>query len=430
MTLDTTGISAASPASATVSVPPVVVPAPPVMSATHAPEWPLSVGERAGITPAALARIMIVDDELANIDLLRQYLSAAGYKQFHSTDDGSQAIGLIQAQRPDIVLIDLMMPGVSGLDILAAMRSDPALCHVPAIVLTATGDPRAKLKALELGAIDFLSKPVEPSELVLRLRNALAVKAYHDQLAQYSARLEQQVRARTAELEASRQEAILCLARAAEYRDDDTGRHVIRVGRYAAIIAKQLGFNDRIVHLLEQAAQLHDVGKIGIPDAILCKPGKLDPIEYRLMKNHCPIGRKIIQPMTDDEWKSLRQHTELGAAILGIPSSPVMRLAAVIAQTHHEKWDGTGYPLGLAGEKIPLEGRITAVADVFDALSSKRPYKPAFPRDRCFAILQEGRGSHFDPRILDAFFLSEREIVEVQEKFADEARHAASGAKG
>ncbi|MDA0657353.1 MAG: HD domain-containing protein [Planctomycetota bacterium] len=246
---------------------------------------------------------------------------------------------------------------------------------------------------------------------------------YRQQVEQNSARLEAQVRRRTRELEASRQEAILCLARAAEYRDDDTGKHVIRVGRYAGILCRKLGISERVATLVEQAAQLHDMGKIGIPDAILLKPGRLEAHEFDIMKNHCPIGRKIIQPLTDREWKTLRQHTHMAATILGIPSSPIMKMAAVIAQTHHEKWDGSGYPLGLQGEEIPLEGRIVALADVYDALSSERPYKKAFTQEKCCEIIREGSGKHFDPRIADAFFASLGQISQVQSEFADAEGH-------
>jgi putative two-component system response regulator len=270
-----------------------------------------------------------------------------------------------------------------------------------------------------LGATEFLSKPVDPSELLLRIRNTLAAKALRDHLESYSARLEREVQQRTIELEAARQEAMHCLARAAEYRDDDTGRHVVRVGRYVAIIASTMGFSPQDVNMLEQAAQLHDVGKIGIPDAILLKPGPLNPEEYELMKEHCQFGKSIIQPMTDEEWQKVRRHTKVGRSIIGLPSSPVMKLAASIAESHHEKYDGSGYPHGLSGDDIPLEGRITAVADVFDALSTRRPYKAAFPTSDCIDAIVKGRGKHFDPLVVDAFLKSLDKIAAVQRELAD-----------
>ena len=364
-------------------------------------------------------RVAIIDDEPINIDLLELYLADSGYQQFQPITDSREAIDRLRSEPPDVVLLDLMMPHVSGFDILEIMRSDPHLKLLPVIILTAASNPESKLRALELGVSDFLSKPVDPSELLLRLRNTLASKALQDHLADYSAKLERDIAKRTAELEASRQEAIHCLARAAEYRDDDTGKHVVRVGRYVAILAAQLGFSRTRIALLEQASQLHDVGKIGIPDAVLLKRGKLDSAEFDMIKEHCKFGRKIIEPMSDTEWSELRTRTNAGQDITSIGSSPIMRLAAIIAETHHEKWDGSGYPHGLAGEDIPIEGRITAVADVFDALSSSRPYKHAFPLQECIQIMEDGRGKHFDPRVLTALFDSLETILRVQAEFAD-----------
>jgi putative two-component system response regulator len=192
------------------------------------------------------------------------------------------------------------------------------------------------------------------------------------------------------------------------------------VGSYARIIAEQLGFSEEQLAILEPAAQLHDVGKIGIPDAILLKPGKLTPEEFELMQKHCGYGKKIVECLPLSEATIVRSHVELGAKIMELGRSPILELAKRIALTHHERWDGSGYPLGLAGEDIPLEGRITAVADVFDALSSKRSYKPAFPLKKCFEILEEGRAKHFDPAVLDAFFARRNEIVEVQMALADD----------
>jgi putative two-component system response regulator len=320
---------------------------------------------------------------------------------------------------PDIVLLDIVMPKFTGLDILSAIRADGQLAHIPVVMLTALEDRETKCQALSLGATDFLAKPVDPSELVSRVRNVLLVKAHHDHLRHHAADLERMVKERTAQLEASHQNVIHCLARAAEFRDDDTGRHVLRVGCYAAVIARQLGWNEARVQMLQQAAQLHDVGKIGIPDAILTKPGKLTTEEFETIQKHCGFGKRIFESLTESEWSVWRKHAELGQRILGDCPSPVLEMAAQIALTHHEKWDGTGYPIGLAGEDIPLEGRITAVADVFDALSTKRAYKSAFPLEKCFEILREGRGKHFDPQVLDAFFAAREQIVAVQISYAE-----------
>ncbi|HVW01343.1 MAG TPA: HD domain-containing phosphohydrolase [Planctomycetaceae bacterium] len=370
-------------------------------------------------TVAKSARIMIVDDESINIKVVRKYLQGAGYENFVVTTDSLQAMELIARERPDVVLLDIMMPQLSGMDILKIIRADERFEHLPVLILTAACDMQTKLQALDLGATDFLAKPVDFADLLPRVRNALLVKSHQDHLTQYAERLEGEVQLRTAELAASRQEVIKCLARAAEFRDDDTGHHVVRVGRYTGIIAREMGMDDAWCELIEQAAQLHDVGKIGIPDAILLKPGKLDPEEFERMQKHAIFGKRIIQPLPANEYSELQEHAELGAQIMGAGGSPIIEMAARIAMTHHEKWDGSGYPLKLAGEDIPIEGRITAVADVFDALSSKRPYKPAFPLDKCFSILEEGRNKHFDGRVLDAFFARREEIVNVQIAYAE-----------
>ncbi len=368
------------------------------------------------------AKILIVDDEKLNIEVVQGYLEQEGYRNFFRTTDATKAIELIQQVQPDVVLLDVMMPQVGGLEILAKMREDEKMYHIPVIILTACTGTETKLEALRLGPSDFLAKPVDACELILRLRNVLTVKSFQDHLANYSRELEDKVRIRTLELLESRQRIVHCLARAAEFRDDDTGHHVIRVGKYAAVIAQNLGFTPDQVDLIEQAAQLHDIGKIGIPDSVLLKEGKLEPLEFDFVKRHCSFGSSIINPMSAKEHDVYQGHTNLGAQLLEYGGFPVMELAGIIAQTHHEKWDGTGYPLGLAGEDIPIEGRITAVADVFDALSTKRPYKPAFSREKCFKIMEEGRGTHFDPRVLDAFFSCSNEIVAVQIHFADVER--------
>jgi len=379
--------------------------------------------DRGGEDPEAFSAesttFLMVDDEPLNIDLVRIYLQDLGNPRVVSTSDSREALAMARQHKPDVILLDLLMPGLSGFDVLAEIRKDAELRRTPVIILTASTSSEARNRVLEMGVNEFLGKPVDPSELVLRLRNTLAAKALRDHLSNYSARLEDEVRQRTVELEAARQEAMHCLARAAEYRDDDTGEHVVRVGRYAAIIATSLGFSEKEVVMLEQAAQLHDVGKIGIPDSILMKRGKLDPSEYELMKDHCQFGKSIIQPMTDEDWQKLRRHTRLGRLIMGLPSSPIMRLAASIAESHHEKWDGSGYPNGLAGDEIPLEGRITAVADVFDALSTRRPYKPAMPVEKCIEAIVRGRGQHFDPEVVDAFLAALDKVLVVHQEYLD-----------
>jgi len=365
------------------------------------------------------AKIMILDDEPVNIKVVQKYLMLAGYRHFLTSVDPVPVVSMVSAEMPDVIVLDVMMPLISGLDILRELRGDERLAHIPTIVLTASDNEETRLKALELGATDFLSKPVNSAELIVRVRNALLIKAHHDHLKHYAQELSEQVRRRTAELTASRLELIHCLARAAEYRDNETGRHVARVGRYAGIVARQLQLDEEFVELIENAAPLHDMGKMGIPDSILLKPGKLTPDEFEAMQKHCVYGKRTCEPMSFDEWRAFKSHTFLGEMIMDARSSPIITMAAKIALTHHEKWDGSGYPLGLSGQDIPLAGRIVAVADVFDALSSKRPYKPAFPTDRCFEIMEEGRGTHFDPTVLDAFLDCREAVVQVQMEYVD-----------
>lgn len=363
-------------------------------------------------------KIMIVDDEIANVLVAKKLLSQAGHQDFETTTDSTVAMNMIHTCQPDVVLLDINMPHVDGISLLSQIRGVERFRHLPVLILTANTHSEVKLRCLELGATDFLIKPIDPMELAPRVRNALQSKMYQDQLSLHAAELERIVLRRTKELEKSRREVIYCLARAAELRDNDTGNHVIRVGRYAGVIARNLGLPQRFVNDLELAAQLHDVGKIAIPDAILLKPGKLEPEEYEVIKGHVKHGRQIIKPFAAHDAATMRTHVQTGTDILSDGTS-LMRLAASIAQTHHEKYDGTGYPIGLAGEDIPIEGRITAVADVFDALSSERPYKRAMPRQKCFEILEEGRGSHFDSDVLSAFFAGAAEIVAIQVEFAD-----------
>lgn len=365
-------------------------------------------------------KILIVDDEPINIKVVRKYLAEAGHKDIVSTTNPREALVLAETQQIDLMLLDIMMPEISGLDVLQQINMRPRTAGIPVIILTASTDKETRIKALRLGATDFLNKPVDPVELLPRVRNALVVKAHIDHLRSFAARLEAEVALRTAELSRSHAELVACLARAAEYRDDETGNHVKRVGRYVEFIAAELGLEPSLVHLMGQAATLHDIGKIGISDQILHKPGALDSGERDAMRLHCEYGGWIMEAATRDEaLAAFIAHTDLGARLLTASSSPVLRMASRIALTHHERWDGTGYPAGLAGENIPLEGRITAIADVFDALRSARPYKPPLPLDECLRILREGRGTHFDPAVLDAFFRCQEAILAVEGKLSD-----------
>lgn len=360
-------------------------------------------------------RVMIVDDEPINIKLIQKYLRGSGYHDFVTTSESRETISLVRSTKPDIIILDVVMPHVTGLDILKTTRNDSALSHLPILIVTASTDEQTKIDALELGATDFLHKPVKPTELLPRVKNALVLKAHHDQMAAYSKRLEAEVAQRTADLAQSREEVIHVLACAAEYRDQETGNHVIRVGKFAGIIARELGCSELDAELIEHAAILHDAGKIGIADSILLKPDRLTPDEFATMRRHCEYGERILKAQPSDESQLFLRHSRLPST-----RSPVLRMAAVIARTHHERWDGTGYPDKLAGEDIPMVGRITAVADVFDALSSKRCYKDAMPLAQCIEIMRQERGKHFDPKVIDAFLARIDEAADVVTNLADD----------
>jgi putative two-component system response regulator len=367
-------------------------------------------------------RIFIVDDEDLNIRVVRKYLRSWGYDKIESTNQPREAIHRIRQADPHLVLLDVMMPDVNGLELLAQLRAHEETKHLPIVILTAHFENSVQHEALELGANDFLSKPIDPLELQPRVRNLLHLSVHQRWLQETSVHLEAEVHRRTESLVAAQHQVIHCLARASEYRDNDTGHHIIRVGAYAALIARKLGLDDEYVRTIEQAAKLHDVGKIGIPDAILHKPGKLDEHEMQHMKTHCDLGLHVITSLNDEQGSVLdRKQVRMETSILESDDSPVLLMAAQIALTHHEKWDGSGYPFGLSGEQIPLEGRITAVADVFDALSSTRPYKPAFSPDKCREILSEGRGKHFDPAVLDAFMSAFDEATQIRVQYSDMA---------
>ena len=363
--------------------------------------------------------IHIVHDEELNIRVARKYLRSWGFQQVAATTDPHDVLSHFKQTPPDLVLLDVMMPEISGLEILKMLRSRDATRNIPIIILTAHIEDEIKHESLELGANDFLAKPIDPNEMLPRVRNLLSLRAHQKWLEKSSEHLEAEVQRRTVALVKAELQIVNCLARAAEYRDNETGRHIIRVGHYSALIARALGFSDRHVNLIREAAKLHDVGKVGIPDAILLKAGSLDPHQIDVIRRHCEIGLNVIQHITQEEFLSIRRHAQFGANILEASDSPLLNMAAQIAMTHHEKWDGTGYPFGIAGEEIPIEGRIVAVADVFDALSTSRPYKAAFPLEKCLQIIADGRGTHFEPRVVDAFFAQREQLVAIMLQYVD-----------
>ncbi len=366
------------------------------------------------------SKLMIVDDEDLIISVVRRFLQSEGYTNFETLNESVNAVETIRRVRPDAVLLDISMPMVSGLEILDACKSDPILDHIPFIILSASQDKATQKAALELGALDFIAKPVDKTELILRVQNALMLKQHFDALSNHARELGLEVQERTRQLERSREQILQCLARAAEYRDNETGRHVVRVGKYCRTISEQLSLPVEFCKQIELAAQLHDLGKLGIPDSILLSPDKLTPEQFDVMKKHCDIGRAILNPFAAEEIEQLRKYqagqTDLPASL----RAPMLSLAARIAQTHHEKFDGTGYPLGLRGEQIPIEGRITAVADVYDALCSQRPYKPDFPVEKALGIMLAERGTRFDPVVLDAFFEKISTIEKIRHSLQDE----------
>ena len=327
------------------------------------------------------ARVLIVDDQPSNVALLEGILHEEDFTSFRSVTDSREVLSAFIEYVPDLILLDLQMPFLNGFEILQQLRACvPPNDFLPILVLTADITPEAKRRALAQGALDFLTKPFDATEVVLRIKNLLQTRALHLQLRGRNQLLDQKVRDRTAELEATQVEILERLALAAEYRDDDTGEHTKRVGQTCARIAEALGWSATDVELLRRAAPLHDVGKIAISDLILLKAGKLTPAEFETMKTH----------------------TILGAKMLSGGRFPLLQLAERIALTHHERWDGTGY-MGMRGEAIPMAGRIVTVADVFDALTSERPYKKAWPLDDAIAEIQRQSGRQFDPRAVDAF---------------------------
>ncbi len=327
-------------------------------------------------------RILVVDDERTNVRSLQRILGNAGYKDVLPTTDPRVALKWFVQLQPDVFIMDLHMPHMDGFELLRRLQFlVPPENYVPTLVLTADGSPATRDRALASGARDYVTKPFDGSEVLLRLRNLLQTRLAHKALQAHAETLEDMVRARTQKLEHAQLEIVRRLARAAEYRDDVTGRHAWRVGLLTGLLAEELGLGSERAKTLRWAAPLHDVGKIAIPDEILRKPGKL----------------------TADEWAVMRRHTTLGAEVLSGGTFPLLQTAEIIARSHHERWDGQGYPNGLAGEEIPLIGRIVAVADVFDSLTHVRPYKPAMPIDEAIALIRVGRGTHFDPRVVDAF---------------------------
>ena len=350
-----------------------------------------------GASEHLAATIMVVDDEPANVKLLERMLAVSGYGHVVSTLDPRQVIGLYQSQPFDLIVLDLNMPHMDGFEVMRQLRAlDPERLP-PILILTAQHAQEHRVRALQAGARDYVTKPFEKDELLARVRNLLEIQLYHKSMRNRNHWLEERVRERTEELYDTRLQIVRRLGRAAEFRDNETGLHIVRMSKMSVLIGQACGMCSDDCELLLNASPMHDIGKIGIPDHILLKPGKFEPHEWEIMKTH----------------------TTIGAEILSGDDSELLSMARVIALTHHEKWDGSGYPRGLEGEHIPLVGRIVALADVFDALTSVRPYKRAWPVEEAVANLVENRGKHFDPRLVDVFQAELPNILAIKERYAE-----------
>lgn len=343
------------------------------------------------------SKILIVDDQPSNVMLLEQILSQEGYTNILSTQYPKEVLGIYQKEKPELVLLDLNMPELDGFGVMEQLQEVETDSYIPVLVLTAVDHPAVRQRALTAGARDFLSKPFDVSEVICRIRNLLEVRILHNRHRNLNQILEAQVRERTQELEDTRKEVIYRLGRAGEYRDNETGNHVIRMSQFSYLLSQKMGFPTKQCELILNASPMHDIGKIGIPDKILLKPGKLD----------------------HEEWEIMKTHVIKGVEILSGNDSELIRTARNIAWHHHEKWDGSGYPEGLKGEGISIEGRVVAVADVFDALTSERPYKKAWEVEEALDFMKEQKGKHFQPELIDAFLDIIPEAIKVRNQFAD-----------
>ena len=340
--------------------------------------------------------ILVVDDTETNIDVLLDILS--DQYDVSVALDGESALEIALEDKPDIILLDIMMPGMDGYEVCRRLKRQEETNDIPVIFITAKSEVADEAKGFDLGAVDYIAKPISPPIVKARIKTHVQLKLAQEAVENQNHILEEKVQQRTSELRETQVDIIRKLCRAAEFRDNETGLHVIRMSHYSQIIGTAYGMDNESATLLLNASPMHDVGKIGIPDSVLLKPGKL----------------------TDEEFNIIQTHPEIGAEIIGKNDSPLLKMAFQIAYTHHEKWNGRGYPQGLKGADIPLVGRIAAIADVFDALTTKRPYKEPWPTEKAVNLIQQESGKHFDPDLVQPFMKSLDEILVVKEQFAEE----------
>ncbi len=346
------------------------------------------------------ARILIVDDEIRNRVLLESLLKPEGY-EIENARNGEETLDSVARRKPDLILLDVMMPGMNGFEVAGKLKLNPDTKAIPIIMVSSLDDRSSRLTAFNMGAEEFLTKPVDRAELWVRVRNLLRLKEYSDFLANHARILEQRVNERSAQLTASYRDTIATLNRASSYRDDETGAHVQRISYYCMELAKTLGLGPEFCDCIQYASPMHDVGKIAIPDRILLKRGPLDSGEWEIMKTHPALGAKMLEG----------------------GDSPYLKMGREIALSHHERWDGSGYPSGLVGEEAPLAARVMCIADVYDALRSPRPFKGSIEHKTSVAIITKGDGrtvpDHFDPRVLSAFEACHTQLREIYENLAD-----------